>query len=376
MRYSEVSGHSSLKAGRRGFLAASLLVTLALAACADSDADPAHATETPGEGTVPAEPLAPEPIVRPARGPATEFPANEVGEIMVLEYHRLGEPEGEFYRSREHFAQDLQTLYDAGFRPITMRQMLTGEIDIPRGTTPVVFTIDDSSTGQFHLLGDGTPDPATMVGMWSAFSEANPEWEHGATWCVLPGADHPSNFFGELPSREVERGIREDRIRRKVDYLVSRGHEICNHTLYHARLDRAGNDAQVQEWIGRGEDSIQVYLPPDYDIVTLALPLGMWPANRSLAWRGTHNGRSYEYLGVLEVTGGPNPSPFDARFDPHSVKRVIVAPGALPRALTRYEREPDKRYISDGDPSTITVPAANAERVAADRWPGLRLRVE
>src|SRR5690606_29335540 len=111
----------------------------------------------------------------------------------------------------------------------------------------------------------------------------------------------PSNFFGEKPSREVPREQREATIRRKVDYLVENRHEICNHTLYHARLDRATGDAQVQEWIGRGEDSIRVYLPEDYEIVTLALPLGMWPRNRSLAWRGEWKGRTYEYQGVLEV---------------------------------------------------------------------------
>lgn len=388
MWYSESIGHVSPTRRRRGFLVGILVPLLTLASCADTDAGPAEATEISADADAdvligadaPDSPGAPatsaEPVARAARGPATDLPANEVGEIMVLEYHRLGEPEGEFHRSAENFRRDLQTLYDAGYRPITMRQMLTGDIDVPRGTTPVVFTIDDSSTGQFYLLGDGSVDPETMVGMWSAFSEANPEWEHGATWCVLPGADHPSNFFGELPSREVDRRIREERIQRKVDYLIANGHEICNHTLYHARLDRATSDAQVQEWIGRGEDSIQVYLPDDYDVVTLALPLGMWPANRSLAWRGSHAGRPYEYLGVLEVTGGPSPSPFDSRFDPRSVNRLIVAPGALPRALARYDREPEKRYVSDGDRSTITVPVTFGERVAADRWPNLRVRVE
>ncbi len=353
-----------------------LPLILMLAGCggAESGAEGSGIDDLPLAPEAAAEP-APAPAPRAANGPATDLPPNEVGEIMVLEYHRLGEPEGEFYRSRENFANDLQNLYNAGYRPITMRQVLAGDINVPRGTTPVVFTIDDSSTGQFYLKEDGSIDPNSMVGMWAAFAEANPEWENGATWCVLPGADHPSNFFGESPTREVPRAEREERIRKKVDYLVSNGHEICNHTLYHARLDRATGDAQVQEWIGRGEDSIQVYLPPNYDIVTLALPLGMWPKNRSLAWEGTHAGRAYSYEGVLEVTGGPNASPFDVSFDPRSINRVIVAPGALPRTLSAYDRNPDRRFISDGDPATITVPARFGDRVARDDWPNLRVHV-
>jgi hypothetical protein len=300
---------------------------------------------------------------------------------MVLEYHRLGEPEGEWYRSVENFRRDLQTLYERGYRPVTMRQVVEGNIDIPAGTTPVVFTIDDSSQGQFYFLENGSIDPNTMVGIWDRFQRENPAWHHGAVWCVLPAADHPSNFFGERPSREVPRAEREATIQRKVDYLVENRHEICNHTLYHARLDR-GTDAQVQEWIGRGEDSIQVYLPDGYEIVTHALPLGMWPRTRSLAWKGTWPGRpgqdrpvNYEYSVVLEVSGGPNVSPFDSRFNGRSVNRLIVAPGALQRQLQAYERNPGQRYVSDGNPNTIAVPRSLQDRVDRARWSGKEIRV-
>jgi len=347
----------------------SLTATLLLAACA---ADGGDAEAAPGdvEAAVITEEVVREPV-----GPATDLPPNELGEIMVLEYHRLGEPEGEFYRSAENFRKDLERLYEAGFRPITVRQMVTGDIDIPRGTSPVVFTIDDASTGQFYLRDDGSIDPNTMVGMWDAFQRENPAWEGGATWCVLPGADYPSNFFGERPRQEVPREEREARIQKKVDYLVEKGHEICNHTLFHARLDRAPDDAKVQEWIGRGEDSIQVYLPDDYDIVTLALPLGMWPKNRQLAIRGVYNGKEYSYDAVLEVTGGPSASPFDVEFDPHSIPRVIVTPGALARHLERYERNPSTRFVSDGLPDVISVPRAAESRLDVARWPEKEIRV-
>ncbi len=319
----------------------------------------------------------PAPLVEEAElAPAvTELPPNELGEIMVLEYHRLGEPENDYHRSAESFRNDLRRLYDQGYRPITVQMMARGEIDLPRGATPVIFTIDDSSRGQLYLREDGSVDPGTMLGMWDAFARENSGWSGGATWCVLPAADHPSNFFGERPSREVPRAEREETIRRKLELLVEGGHEICNHTLYHARLDRARDAVQVQEWIGRGEDSIRIYLPQGAEITTLSLPLGMWPAERSLAWRGTYQGRTYEYNAVLEVTGGPNESPFDQGFDRYSIKRVVMAPNALERLLTRYAEQPDRRFVSDGDPKTITVPADLADRVARDRWPELDVRL-
>ena len=296
-------------------------------------------------------------------GPTTDLPANELGRIMVLEYHRTGSPEGEFVRTLEHFRQDLQALYQAGYRPVTMRQVMEGNIDIPRGTTPVVFTIDDASKGQFYLTASGEVDPNTMMGSWMSFREQNPGWGPGGiVWCILPAADHPSNFFGETKDRDTPREQREANIRKKMEIIVRDGHEVCNHTLYHARLDRAQSTQQAMDWIGIGEDSIKTYLPADYDIVTFALPLGMWPRERSAAWQGTYrDGKRYENRVVLEVSGGANVSPFDNRWDPHSVDRFIVAPGALEAQLRRWEADPANRYVSDGDPRTVSYPASAAQ---------------
>lgn len=332
----------------------------------NSEADsPSAEAELQAESLEPAQPLPLQPAAR-----VTDLAPNEVGEIMVLEYHRLGEPQGEFYRSFENFQADLRALYEAGFRPITVAQMIDGDISVAPGATPVVFSFDDSSLGQFYYLEDGSIDPNTMVGAWEAFRAEHPDWNGGATWCVLPAADYPSNFFGDRPSREVERPVREELIQRKIDFLLDHGHEICNHTLYHARLDRAVSPEQVQEWIGRGEDSIRVYLPQDYRFRTFALPLGVWPEDRELAYRGTYNGRDYQYDAVLEVTGGPNESPFDVDFDPLSINRVIVAPGMLERMLERYRNHPELRFVSDGRAETIAVPADSVSRVDPARWPG------
>jgi hypothetical protein len=326
-------------------------------------------------GDTAAVPAAAEAAPAQAVGPTSGLPANELGEIMVLEYHRLGQEEGPWVRRPENFMRDLETLYARGYRPALMRDVVRGHIDLPAGTTPVVFTIDDSSLGQFYLLEDGSVDPKSMMGMWDRFRQENPGWRYGAVWCILPGAEHPSNFFGERPTREVPRAEREERIRTKMRHLVETEHEACNHTMWHARLDRY-DDAFVQDQIGSGQDSIKAYLPEDYEIVTFALPLGMWPKNRALAWQGTYRGgKTYRNEAVLEVTGGPSPSPFDGRFDPRSVKRLIVGPGALERQLDAYDRAPERRFVSDGDPAVVTVPRALQDRLDRGRVGTREVRV-
>jgi len=66
---------------------------------------------------------------------------------------------------------------------------------------------------------------------------------------------------------------------------------------------------------------------------------------------------------VLEVSGGPQAPPYDREWDPHSVDRFIVAPGALERQLAHWEQAPQERYVSDGDPNTVSYPAREAAKL-------------
>jgi hypothetical protein len=368
----------------RGTKAAASLAAFAflLSACGGKgEAGAAQAKADTGGGSTPgatpaaqAEQASSGPVAK-AQGPTVNAPPNELGQVMVLEYHRIGPHEGEWYRSEADFRKDLQSLYDKGYRPITMRDVLAGNINVPAGTTPVVFTFDDSSQGQFYYLPNGQIDPHTMVGMWSAFKQQHPDWSNGATWCVLPGATHPSNFWGETADRATPKAQREATIHKKVDYLVQNGHEFCDHTMWHARLNQYP-DAFVQEQLGQWIDSVGVYLPRDYKVVTMALPLGLWPKNRPLAWQGTYrNGKTYRFQGVLEVAGGPNVSPYDARWNPHSIKRVIAAPGAIEHQLAYYEQHPEARFVSDGDPGTVTVPQREAAHLDRGKVGGRQVKV-
>jgi hypothetical protein len=57
------------------------------------------------------------------------------------------------------------------------------------------------------------------------------------------------------------------------------------------------------------------------------------------------------------------------------VKRLIVAPNALERQLDAYDRNPMRRYVSDGDTTTVTVPAELMERLDRNRLGGRTLNV-
>ena len=281
---------------------------------------------------------------------------NEAGRVMILEYHKIDYPEERWTRTPENFRRDLETLYARGYRLVGLGDLLDGRIDLPAGTTPVVLTFDDSSPGQFRYLEtDGTLeiDPKSAVGILEAFAREHPDFGRAAVFFVLPAANPPNRLFNQ-PAHSG----------RKLQFLASRGYEIGNHTLWHANLGKydetivRGQIASAQEWIQRHV--------PDYKIRALALPHGVYPKDVSWALSGSVKGVTYSHDAILQVSGGPAPSPFSRDWDAVRLPRIQALEEELRHWLVYFERNPGERFVSDGDPSVVTVPATLRARLRSD----------
>jgi hypothetical protein len=291
------------------------------------------------------------------------LPANELGRVMILEYHKIDYPEHRWTRTPENFRRDLETLYIRGYRLVNLNEVLDGRIATPAGTTPVVLTFDDSSPGQFrYLQRNGAPeiDPKSGLGVLEAFIARYPDFGRAATFYVLPGASKPNRLFDQ-PEHEA----------RKLQYLVSRGYEIGNHTLWHANLGKydetmvRGQIAGAQQWIQRHV--------PDYRIRSLALPHGVYPRDVAWAVRGEAKGVAYRHDAILMVAGGAAPSPFAKGFDPTRLPRIQAIDQDLGYWLAYFEKNPKERFISDGDPKTVTIPAGRRDRLKPSVAGGLKV---
>jgi len=290
-------------------------------------------------------------------------PANELGQIMILEYHKIDYPEARWTRTPENFRRDLERLWEKGYRLVALNDLLDGQIDLPAGTTPVVLTFDDSSPGQFRYLEkDGALeiDPECAVGILEAFARAHPGFGLKATFYVLPAANPPNRLFNQPGYEE-----------RKLQYLVSRGFEIGNHTLWHANLAQYPEET-VRRQLALAQQTIQRYVP-GYRLRTLALPMGAYPREIGWAVRGSADGSSYEHDAILRVAGGPAPSPFSKRFDPLRLPRIQALESEISHWLDYFDRNPRERFVSDGDPLTVTVPKGMGRRVRETLPQGLRV---
>ena len=167
---------------------------------------------------------------------------------------------------------------------------------------------------------------------------------------LLPGASRPNRLFDQ-PEYEA----------RKLQYLVSRGYEIGNHTLWHANLAKYP-ERVVRQQIATAQEWIQRHVP-SYRIRTLALPMGSYPTDLRWTIEGADGQNSYRHDAILMVAGGAAPSPFARTFDPYHLPRIQAVESELTRWLSYFDRNPQERYVSDGNPALITVPKGSGDKV-------------
>ena len=290
---------------------------------------------------------------------AAELAPNELGRVMILEYHKIDYPEERWTRTPENFRRDLETLYAKGYRLINLGDLLDRRIQVPAGTTPVVLTFDDSSPGQFRYVeanGSVQIDPKSAIGVLEAFIAEKPDFGRGGTFYVLPGASKPNRLFNQ-PEYEG----------RKLQYLVSHGYEIGNHTLWHANLAKYP-EATVRAQVAEAQVWIQRHVP-DYKTRSIALPHGVYPTDVSWVLHGSAKGTTYNHDAVLMVAGGPAPSPFSRTFDPVRLPRIQAVERDLAYWLNYFDKNPNERFVSDGDANSVTVPASSRDRLRAELRP-------
>jgi hypothetical protein len=319
----------------------------------DLSANPAAAATTSGARDSASGAIAPASAARVAdassggdahvAGAARRDP-NHTGRIPVLEYHIIGGTKNAAYtRTIESFRADLEDVYRRGYRPITMAQLLDKDFSaVPSGMSPVVVVFDDASPSQFSYIernGQLEIDPASAVGIWLDFAKSHAGWSNRAVFCLLNGGAAGHNFFGDAPKfNGQQRAWRHQ----KVKWLADNGFELCAHTLWHAMLNKY-SDAVVQEQIARNLMGIDSAVA-GYKVRTFALPYGIWPKNRELAWQGswtdpkTGKPHPYRFDAVLEVTGGPARSPYDPQFNAHSITRMQAVGDEIRKQLDRLDQ--------------------------------------
>ncbi len=284
------------------------------------------------------------------------YKPNELGEVMVVMYHGLGSKNSAYVRTPDAFRADLETYYEMGFRPVNLSDYVAGNINTPAGYTPIVLTFDDGNKSNFNIIEqDGVQviDPDCAIGIMKAFSETHPDWELRGSFFVNGGIP-----FGQKELMEY-----------KLNWLVENGLEVGNHSYGHEDLTEL--DAQgIQKTLGKNVRDIESVIE-GWTVDTLALPFGKRPKDKALydlVTAGEFDGTAYNHKAILLVGWKPEVSVYDKGFDPLAIMRVQSGDGDFQMIhwLEDYRKNPSKRFISDGNPETVTVPAGRADHIRED----------
>jgi hypothetical protein len=158
-----------------------------------------------------------------------------------------------------------------------------------------------------------------------------------------------------VASKDEELFGQVDHQQEKLRNLVDWGYEVGSHTYSNLNLQKA-DPLDVGKELQQSQAKLQELIGGDYLVTGLSVPSGEYPTNESLLAGGTYNGKPYKYTSAVTLGDTLCPSPFSTSFDVMHIPRITVTANTLRDVIATLKAHPELRYISDGDPATVSAP--------------------
>jgi hypothetical protein len=180
------------------------------------------------------------------------------------------------------FQSQLQKLYDAGYYPVTLESWLSGDLRVPAGKRPIIFTMDDLFfADQIFVESDGTPSLHSGLGVYWQFSQQHPDFPFAIALFMNLGDKYYGNI--ELPDRFIYDDNWPDSLARVIAWCIEHNATPYNHFFTHPDLTLTEakaiqyelriNEARMIELLKRiGKESLADNLDN-----MIALPYSKWP---------------------------------------------------------------------------------------------------
>ena len=257
--------------------------------------------------------------------------------VPVINYHQFAPNTSE--NSTDHkirmedFIAGMDALNQAGFVPIALEDWIKGDLYVPDGKKPVVFTMDDVFyNNQIRLDENGVPLADTGLAAAWEYGQQHPEF--GFEWALF------SNLGDKWYAAGDPEGKWMDELANTIVWCIEHDARVYNHTYRHIRLDLS--DAQGVSWelqqndlflrellVSKGREDLIPQLGNMF-----AIPFGYWP-----------DGGAYSAM-VNYVTPEGDPMlalfdidwpvrikfmapPYSAEFDPMRIPRIAMPPDAI-----------------------------------------------
>ncbi len=300
---------------------------------------------------------------------------NEMNDVIIAMYHGINQnvrSSETVHRSIDGFKKDLQLLYDNGYRAITMEDLMTNNISVPAGYTPIVLTFDDGLSSQLSMEydsnGDLVPKENTAVEIINEFNETHPDFGTHAMFYVYT-SQRP--FKGKGTYAEC------------AEYLLANGYELGAHTYTHPFLNKLSADGIQMELAysaaGVAKNVDDFY---SYDVKYLAYPYGATPSDlerRQYLLQGSYGEFKYNFHSAVLAAPNLNTSTliYANNFDPLKVGRYRGTNNATLDLNWKVKKDAEtgESFISDGDPNVVTIMLEDYDKVDLETLNNKTLRV-
>jgi len=271
----------------------------------------------------------------------------EDARVPIINYHQFApntSKQSTDHKIRmEDFIAGLDALNQAGFTLIHLEDWIKGDLYVPVGRRPLVFTMDDLFyNNQIRMDENGEPRSETGLALAWDYGQAHPEF--GFKWTLFANLGDKYYAEGDLE------GKWRDELAKTIIWSIENDARVYNHSYTHARFDKSNaqgifweleqNDIFLRQLLknaGR-EDLI-----PDLGNM-FAIPFGYWPLGG--AYNAMVNYITPEgdpMLAVFDIDWLINGAkfmapPYAPEFDTMRIPRIAMPPEAV-EYLVEHQNE-------------------------------------
>jgi len=281
----------------------------------------------------------------------------EDARVPIINYHQFAPNTSE--KSTDHkirmedFVAGMDALNQAGFTLIHLEDWIKGDLYVPEGRRPLVFTMDDLFyNNQIRLDENGAPRADTGLALAWEYGQAHPEF--GFKWALF------INLGDKWYAEGDPEGKWKDELAKTIVWCMENDARVYNHTYTHARFDKT--DAQGVFWELEQNDLFlrQLLLRAGReDLIPelgnmFAIPFGYWPLGN--AYNATVNYITPEgdpMLAIFDIDWIINGAkfmvpPYSPEFDPMRIPRIAMPPEAVAYLVEHKEEFPTPKTCQVG----------------------------
>ncbi len=262
----------------------------------------------------------------------------EDARVPIINYHQFAPNTSK--KSTDHkirmedFVAGLDQLNQAGFTLIHLEDWINGDLYVPEGRRPLVFTMDDLFyNNQIRLDENGEPRADTGLALAWEYGQAHPEF--GFKWTLF------ANLGDKWYAEGDPEGKWKNELTQTIIWCIEHNARVYNHSYTHARFDLS--DAQGIFWELEQNDLFlrQLLLGAEReDLIPslgnmFAIPFGYWPEGSSYnAMVNYITPEGKPMLAVFDIDWIINGAkfmapPYSPEFDPMRIPRIAMQPEAV-----------------------------------------------